>query len=176
MIDRARDRIAKRARYEARKVAGLCVRCGCSLLPEWLSTCPECTAAVSDAQRRYRKTAKGRKANRARSRKQRERRAAAINARRRELREARQVQGVCLCCQLPASDGDYCAGHAEWHRAKCRKSAAEKFAQRSRAGVCVRCGGDREPGLRKCKRCLAEGTAYKARKRERLLREKARAA
>lgn len=95
---------ARRARYAARKAAGLCTRCGAGLQETDLtSECVECVAAHAAAMARYYTSEKGRQTRNAEARR----------------RRARLVaDGKCAQCARPNTDGagQRCAACTEMHR------------------------------------------------------------
>lgn len=160
----------KRARYWSRKLSGACVQCQATLLPEWGSMCPECLSGAVESTKKYRKTQRGRNVAKRLSRARYWREHEKILTSRKRIYQNKLLDGICVCCSDPATDGNYCDAHAELTRARGRASAKKRRAARVLAGLCVTCGGKR--GAKdgpECSKCysvsLAHRVAYGKKKR-----------
>lgn len=96
------DRKARnQARYQARKLAGLCTSCSAGLDADDVQKCVECAAMAAASARRYQSSDRGRETTR--------KRVAA-------LRRRRVDAGICVRCSVPATPGRrMCVEHAKEH-------------------------------------------------------------
>jgi hypothetical protein len=155
------DKARKRALYARRKAAGLCASCGCVLLPEWDRLCPECHARTLASLAKYGKTKRGKRRSKRWRKKRRALLRDELNRKEREWRTGRKVLGLCERCKAVADDGNYCARHAEVARAAARRHANQKHAAWKEAGLCVRCGRERDRASSVCSRCRAYGNRHR---------------
>lgn len=150
-----------KSKYQARKAAGLCVRCGAGLLPEWGMECPECKEAVRTRRRRYAASPqfKARKAAQLRARYRAN--AEAARAKQNEARMERKVRGQCLSCIAPAcEDCVFCPHHREIHNEASRRTNRKQRARlaAAAASLIVACGQPatlREPHVQAAPFCFA---------------------
>ena len=158
---RKSGRKSSRRRTEARKAAGLCIRCGHGRPEEGRSMCEPCREnrrQAKKARRLERKAAglcvrcaapsdgkelcgpcsadKGRRSKRS------------SEARReadRQRYKDRRARGICTSCGNPSGEAAECPS--------CREAARKRYESRRAAGVCVRCQAPTFDGAAQCAAC-----------------------
>lgn len=68
----------------------------------------------------------------------------------RRLRAKRKGQGLCIYCGQPAKPHRSCGECRKEHRARSKKT----YDARKAAGVCARCGGEKEAKRKLCASCV----------------------